>query len=141
MNLLSVVLYHPATRTKYSPYLPGGLVPSNLQVIDLPANLAVPNSLYFVNVSVANNKLLYGPQVRITPFCLLSITNFLLLQPYALVVTGQTTYLPPFYQYKESDSSEPATYISSGAVTYIAVQKNHYSLCFLWPLDYVLTYE
>ena len=86
VNLLSVVLYHPATRTKYSPYLPGGLVPSNLQVIDLPANLAVPNSLYFVNVSVANNKLLYGPQVRISPFCLLAITNFVL--PAAVCSSG-----------------------------------------------------
>lgn len=65
INVLSVILYHPASGVKYAPYLPGGLITSNVQVIDLPAASVRANSLYFVNVSVSSNKLSRGPQVML----------------------------------------------------------------------------
>jgi hypothetical protein len=65
INVLSVILYHPASGVMYAPYLPGGLITSNVQVIDLPAASVRANSLYFVNVSVSSNKLSRGPQVML----------------------------------------------------------------------------
>ena len=119
--MLSIVLYHPASGVKYTPYLPGGLITSNVQVIDLPAASVRANSLYLVNVSVSS-KLARGPQVwfilNSSSFLLNSFSFFFfffLFQPYALVISGQNTYLDSFYEYSYSGSTHSSTYISTGA--------------------------
>ena len=63
MNLLKLTVYQPQKGVIYSPYLPSGLTASNVQMVDLAAELLQPNTVYWVNVSVDSNKLAKAPQV------------------------------------------------------------------------------
>ncbi len=93
-----------------------------MQVIDLPAASVRANSLYLVNVSVS--KLARGPQVCLylyNVYIFFFNKLFPFTQPYALVISGQNTYLDPFYEYSYSGSTRSSTYISTGAYPYIAV--------------------
>eukprot|EP00597_Dinobryon_sp_UTEXLB2267_P016038 CAMPEP_0201093798 /NCGR_PEP_ID=MMETSP0812-20130820/2231_1 /ASSEMBLY_ACC=CAM_ASM_000668 /TAXON_ID=98059 /ORGANISM="Dinobryon sp., Strain UTEXLB2267" /LENGTH=848 /DNA_ID=CAMNT_0047346113 /DNA_START=230 /DNA_END=2775 /DNA_ORIENTATION=+ len=103
VNLLKLTVYHPRSGVVYSPYLPTGLTASNVQMVDLAAELLMPNTVYWVNVTVDSKKLAKAPQ------------------PYALVMTGKIVYLNDSFDSVYKVQTHSATYLTAGAVTYIAV--------------------